>query len=132
MNNAKRWLDISKMYALTGTCKRRNYGCVVVDPKGILVSRGATTSKIPCTTCKRRFSRKGHGYDKCPSIHAEQFCVTGVKIPKGSIAYLTCFDAVSGKEILNPRPCATCERLLKLAGISKVITRTEVIDYEAE
>lgn len=120
------YLALARIEAQKGNCLKRNYGCVIIDAFGRLVSTGFTFSEKPCKKCKRRFSRKGHGYDKCTSIHAEQMCVTGKEIRHGSTAFLACFDAEKN-EIRSPRPCPTCARLLKLAGVHEVITATEVI-----
>lgn len=120
------YLALARIEAQKGNCLKRNYGCVIVDPIGRVVSKGYTFTRAFCKKCKRRFARKGHGYDKCTSIHAEQACVSGTEIPFGSVAFLVCFDA-DKNEIRNPRPCPTCERLLKWAGVYEVITATEVI-----
>lgn len=122
------YLALARIEAQKGNCLKRNYGCVIIDPIGRLVSKGHTHSKSYCEKCKRRFSRRGHGYDKCTSIHAEQACISGIEIPYGSTAFLVCFDAKAKSEIRDPRPCATCARLLKWAGVKTVITATEVIE----
>lgn len=121
------YLDMARKMAKKGNCKKRNYGCIIVNPVGVAIVEGCTHSQHTCDKCKRRFSRRGHGYDKCTSLHAEQMCVTGRSIPYGSTAVLACYDAKTGKEIRNPRPCATCERLLKFAGVVQVVTETEVL-----
>ena len=127
MKSKDDYLNIARIYAAKGNCKKRNYGCVIVLPNGEIVSAGSTRSMgNPCFKCKRRFSRKGHGYDKCPSIHAEQEALVGISIPYGATAFLFCIDDAN-HAVDNPRPCPTCEKLLRFAGIKEVITLTEVI-----
>ena len=121
------YLDKAREMAQKGNCKKRNYGCLIVNPCGTIIAQGCTHSHHACDKCKRRFSRRGHGYDKCTSLHAEQMCVAGTAIPYGSIAVLACYDAKTGEEIRNPRPCATCARLLKFSGVVQVVTNTEVL-----
>lgn len=120
-------INLARILATHGNCQKRNYGCVIVNPAGEIVSSGHTHTSEKCVKCSRRFRRKGTGYDKCPSIHAEQQAVAGHEIPYGSIAFLACFDAKTRKEIVDPHPCPTCEKLLRSAGVKEVITFTEVI-----
>lgn len=127
MSQTNKYFDLARSEAIKGNCKKRNYGCVIVNPKGQVINFGHTYSITPCEKCKRRFARKGHDYDKCTSLHAEQMCVSGVYVPYGSTAYLACFDAKAFEEVLDPRPCPTCSRLLKQAGVTQVVTPTEVI-----
>lgn len=122
------YINLARILATQGNCKKRNYGCIIMSPSGNVISTGYTHSTTPCEKCKRRFSRSGHNYEKCTSIHAEQEAIAGVEIPEGSIAFLACFDTKTKKEIANPRPCPTCMRLLHQAGVRKVITYSEVID----
>ena len=120
-------LSVARIMATKGNCKKRNYGCAIFSPHGHLVSMGVTHANRECKTCKRAKEKPGHGYDKCPSIHAEQHAILNVIIPPGSIAYLACFDAVTRQEIIDPKPCPTCAKLLKEAGIREVVTISEVI-----
>ena len=45
----------------------------------------------------------------------------------GSTLYLAGFNAQTGEELNNVQPCEVCLRLIKNAGISKVITNNGII-----
>lgn len=120
-------LSVARLAALAGNCKKRNYGCAIFSPNGNLISYGYTHSANACKECARKREVSGHGYDKCPSIHAEQAALLNTIIIPGSTAFLVCFDAATGNEIIDPKPCHTCAKLLKEAGIREVITISEVI-----
>ena len=130
MNNNitfKLQLSVARYAATAGNCKKRNYGCTIFSPQGNMISFGVTHSSEGCEECARKNEASGHGYDNCPSIHAEQAALINKIIIPGSTAFLVCIDAATGKEIPNPRPCHTCEKLLKEAGVCEVITPSEVI-----
>lgn len=120
-------LSVARIMASKGNCKKRNYGCAIFTSHGHLVNIGVTHAPHECKKCKREKEKPGHGYDRCPSIHAEQHALLNAIIPAGSVAFLACFDAVTREEIVDPKPCPTCVKLLKEAGIREVITIKEVI-----
>lgn len=112
--------------ARRGNCLKRNYGCVIVNTKGEITSFGYTHHDDNHKTCRRRFARKGHGYDRCTTIHAEQMAVAGVPVEKGSLAVLACVDGKTKSIVKYPRPCATCARILKSAGVRSFVTTSGV------
>lgn len=121
-------LSISRVVALRGECKKRVYGCVITTESGEIIGVGCTSSPTPCTKCKRAHSRKGRGYDNCPSIHAEQMALLSCDTTYAKYAFLSCFDKKTMKEVPNPSPCPTCAKLLKHVGIDHVITVSGVIE----
>ena len=106
--------------------------------------------------CNRPDADIGKNYDKCPSVHAEQMALVSTDSDdlKDAIMYLSCevltnlckfandsehctgdcstdctgFD-VQWVEVIDPRPCVHCERMIKYSGVSQLITQTETINY---
>ena len=120
-------LELALRLAMQGNCLKRNYGCVI-RTKDRVIGFGRTHASEPCEKCKRRFALKGHNYDKCPAIHAEQQALLNNRVPKGAVAFLACFDPKKMVEIKNPKPCPTCMKLLKEAGVTHVVTESEVFE----
>lgn len=126
--NHEKFLDVAYAIAQKGTCLKRNYGCILTNEDGVFLSSGYTIAPEPCKKCNREECMSGQNYDFCPSVHAEQAALIGIRLPVGLTAYLACVDARTGNEVKNPKPCPTCTKLLRHAGVTKVITRTEVIE----
>lgn len=63
-------------------------------------------------------SYNGTGRDKCPSGHAEaRLCR---KLDTGAVVYVARVGRGNGKMAMA-RPCAGCERALRLKGVSRVV-----------
>lgn len=127
------YLNIAKAVSLRATCLRRNYGAVIVKDDEIIATgyTGAPRGADNCNelgVCDRIKLNipSGERYEICKSVHAEMNAIISAsrKDMIGSTLYLYGFDGVSKKPI-NAKPCSICERLIKNAGIEKVVCSTE-------
>ena len=125
------FLDIAKRCAQQGTCLRRNFGSVIVDPKtNTIVSTGYTGAAVGephCKTCWREDNNipSGSNYEKCRSIHSEQNAmIQAGKKAKGCVLYLTGIDMKTGNES-DILPCFLCAKMLMNSGITHIIQRNK-------
>ena len=74
------------------------------------------------STCLRRQYGARHGgqYGTCVAVHAEQNAIISAprRSMRGATLYLACLD-----ETIDPAPCNICDRMIKNAGITRVVTR---------
>lgn len=138
------YLDIALAVSKRSTCLKRHYGCVIVKDDIIIATgyNGSPRGEENCCdrgTCKRENIERYTGYEKCDSVHAEQNALIATSRERllDSIVYLACetygkdeqLFKIWDEEIIgfyeddNPRPCGICFRMLKNAGIIRVINR---------
>ena len=88
------YLNIAKAVAARSTCLRRQYGAVIVADDEIIGT--------------------------CVAVHAEQNAIISAprRSMRGATLYLACLD-----ETIDPAPCNICDRMIKNAGITRVVTR---------
>ncbi|MBQ1771998.1 MAG: cytidine deaminase, partial [Clostridia bacterium] len=107
---------------------RRQYGAVIVKNDEIVSTgyNGAPRGEDNCCdigTCWRERNNIPHGeqYEKCVAVHAEQNAIISASRREmlGATLYLAGFE--NGEPIRNAEPCMICRRLIKNAGIEKVI-----------
>lgn len=129
------YLGIAKAVAMRATCIRRMYGCVIVKNDEIISTgyNGSARGELNCCDtgeCWRAAHGIPHGeqYEKCVAVHAEQNAVISAERADliGSTAYLVGVDYDTGEEI-DASPCLICERMLKNAGVGKIISSAGVI-----
>lgn len=132
------YLKIAQAVAQRATCLRKQYGAVLVHPmKGIISTgyNGAPAGEAHCTICtKTNYGKDLFTFLECKSVHAEMNCIINVSKEEmlGADLYLACYDMTSGKPIeCEAWPCEICLRLIKNAGIKRVINKTGVI-YERD
>ena len=122
------YLSIAAEVAKRSTCLRRQYGAVIVKNDEIVSTgyNGAPRGEDNCCdvgTCWRERNNIPHGeqYEKCVAVHAEQNAIISASRNDmlGGTLYLAGFE--DGKPIQNAEPCLICRRLIKNAGIEKVI-----------
>lgn len=145
------YLDIAKQVASRSTCLKRKYGCVLVNNDEIIATgyNGSPRGEINCCDiyeeCPRKNVPHNSGdYSDCPSVHAEQNAMLSAsrKEMMNATMYLYCeeIDACHRDllnkvyfwtEISNPEPCPICMRMIKNAGITKIVNkeRTEYVCY---
>ena len=121
------YLDIARAVAKRSTCRRRQYGAVIVNNDEIVATgyNGAPRGVLDClerAMCWREEHGVPHGeqYEKCISVHAEQNAIISAarsEMIDGTI-YLVGFE--NGSEIDNPKPCDICMRMIRNAGISQI------------
>ena len=138
------YLGIALAVSKRSTCLKRHYGCVIVNNDMIISTgyNGSPRGDENCCdrgTCKRADAKRYTGYENCDSVHAEQNALIAASRNKliGATVYLACEQygldkersAIWEEDIYdfyeddNPIPCPLCLRMLKNAGISKIINR---------
>ena len=134
MTKIEYYLDIALTVAKKSTCLKKHYGAVIVNGDEIVATgfNGPPRGEAHCTVCTKV---QGAGdmdeYCSCPAVHAEQNAIISAsrKEMVGAVLYLAGWDARLDCEHINTQPCEICLRLIKNAGIVRVINRTGLI-YE--
>lgn len=138
------YLDIALAVSKRSTCLKRHYGCVIVKDD-IIVATGYNGSPRGCENCcdrgycKRANAERYSGYENCDSVHAEQNALIAASRDRliGSTVYIACEEyglnqiksdlldeeIVDFHEDDNPVPCGICARMLKNAGIIRIVNR---------
>ena len=123
------YLKIASEVAKRSTCLRRQYGAVIVKNDEIIATgyNGAPRGDENCCdvgSCWRDRHNIPHGeqYEKCVAVHAEANAIISASRNEmlGSTLYLYGFEGFD-RPIDNPEPCIMCNRLIKNAGIDRVI-----------
>lgn len=138
------YLNIAKEVSKRSTCLKRHYGCVIVNDDIIIATgyNGSPRGQENCCdreTCKRANAKRYSGYENCDSVHAEQNALIAASRDRliGSTVYLSCEEikldenksAMHEEDIydfcedINPVPCPLCERMLKNAGVVRIVNR---------
>lgn len=138
------YLNIALAVSKRSTCLKRHYGCVIVKDDIIVATgyNGSPRGEENCCdrgTCKRVNAQRYTGYENCDSVHAEQNALIAASRDRliGATVYLACeeygYDETKSElweekiydwfEDINPIPCPLCMRMLKNAGVSKIINR---------
>ena len=124
------YLDIAKTVSKRSTCIRRHYGAIIVSDDGVVSTgyNGSARGDENCCdrgVCRRMEDNVPHGerYELCSSIHAEANAIleAGRNRCKGSTLYLYGSCAETGDTEINIEPCLMCMRLIKNAGIRKLV-----------
>ena len=132
------YLDIAETVLERGTCRRRNFGAIIVKNDEIVSTGyvGAPRGRLNCCdlgycTREKREIPKGQRYELCRSVHAEANAIISAsrKDTINATMYLACHDAKTGKLYGDVEPCAMCKRMIINAGISTVIVRNTKDDY---
>jgi len=125
------YLSIAAEVAKRSTCLRRQYGAVIVKNDEIIATgyNGAPRGDENCCdvgSCWRDRHNIPHGeqYEKCVAVHAEANAIISASRNEmlGSTLYLFGYEGFD-KAIENPEPCIMCNRLIKNAGIERVINK---------
>ena len=134
------YLQIADAVSIKSKCLKKHYGAIIVKNNELISTgfNGPARGEAHCTKCTKVGSDKDVvEYSSCPAIHAEQNAIISASRQEmlGSVLYLSGRD-VSGSidEIGLPiaaRPCEICLRLIKNAGIEKVINKNGVI-YQSD
>lgn len=128
------YLGIALAVSKRSTCLRRHYGAVIVKNNEIISTgyNGAprgTESCYDCGFCKRvNIPHNTGDYSECKSVHAEQNAIISAarRDMIGSTLYLAGeeylqFGDDEWHEVENPIPCPICSRMIKNAGIERVV-----------
>ena len=134
-NKDEYYLDIAASVAKRSTCLRRRYGAVIVNNDEIIATgyNGSPRGEKNCCDtgeCWREAHHIPHGeqYEKCVSVHAEMNAIISAarKDMVGGTLYLMGFD--ESNPIFHAVPCTICRRLIKNAGIKRVVNDYGEID----
>ena len=130
------YLGIAKAVSERSTCLRRQYGAVIVKHDRIVSTgyNGSPRGEENCCDkgyCHREAMNLPHGkcYDSsCPAVHAENNAIIQANPQdlKDSVLYL--YGSENGNPI-ESEPCEMCKRIIKNAGISKVIGSSRMSEY---
>lgn len=131
------YLNIAKAVALRSTCLRRQYGAVIVSGDEIIATgyNGSPRGEPNCcdiNECYRlkhsmpvneRAAIHGDQYGTCVAVHAEQNAIISAspRDMRGATLYLACLDPY-----VTPAPCNYCDRMIKNAGITRVVTKEDI------
>lgn len=116
--------------ARRSTCIQRQYGAIIVDKDGYVIStgyNGAPRGVVDClkiSSCWRRIKQvpSGQHYEKCMSVHAEMNALLQAgKDAKGGIMYLAGYDADKKNIPNNMMPCSLCTKLLVNSQIREIV-----------
>lgn len=139
------YLNIALAVSKRSTCLKRHYGCVIVKDDRIVATgyNGSPRGDVNCCDlgkCKRPDAERYSDYTSCEAVHAEQNAIISASAEelKGATLYLACegFERVKSisetyikivNEDRNPVPCPLCMRMIKNAGIVKVVNRKGVV-----
>lgn len=125
------YLNIADAVSARGTCIRRNYGAIIVKVDEIKATgyTGAPRGEVNCCDCgecerERLGCKPGERYELCKSVHAEMNCIISASRTDmlGSTLYLVGRDHKTGA-LIDAAPCKMCEKLIKNAGIAKIVAR---------
>lgn len=132
------YLNIAKAVSRRSTCLKRRYGAVIVNNDEIIATgyNGSPRGESNCCDigkCKRIDKPHNTGdYSDCCSVHAEQNAIISAsrKDMIGSTLYLFGGEEkyIDGVTYLDwpldkVEPCPICKRMIKNAGIEKVVTK---------
>ena len=121
------YLGIAASVTERSTCLRRRYGAVIVNKDEIIATgyNGSPRGEENCCNtgkCWREVHNIPHGeqYEKCVSVHAEMNAIISAarKDMVDGTLYLAGFEGI---EPINAIPCTICRRLIKNAGIKRVV-----------
>lgn len=134
------YLGIALAVSKRSTCLKRHYGAVIVKNNEIIATgyNGAPRGSESCYdygVCKRMNIPHNTGdYSECKSVHAEQNAI--ISAPRrdmiGSTLYLSGEEFIPEEEgedifkcgwqlIRNAIPCPICSRMIKNAGIERIV-----------
>ena len=125
------YLNIAEAVLQRSTCLRRKYGAVIVKDDEIIATgyNGAPRGEKNCCDtgkCQREEKQIPHGerYEECCAVHAEMNAIISASRRDmiGATLYLAGREA-DGSIVPTTSPCIICERLIRNAGITAVVTR---------
>jgi len=135
------YLDIAAVVSERSTCLRRNYGAVIVNNDEIISTgyNGNVRGAVNCYevgNCSRIEAEHNDGlYIGCESVHAEMNALISASRQEviGGTLYLAGFDVwPKGMkvELDEVSPCPICSRMIKNAGIKRVVTRSKIYELK--
>lgn len=135
------YLDIAQTVSQRGTCRRRNFGAIIVKHDEIIATgyTGAPRGRANCIDvgqCVREALGipRGTMYERCRSVHAEANAIISAsrKDMIGSTLYLVGIEKDKGTFVADANSCAMCKRLIINAGIETVVIRDNQEQYRVQ
>ena len=127
------YIKIAEAVSLRSTCLRKHHGAVIVK-NGEIISTGYNNpprGEAHCWQCTKCGNGKDEStYLSCPAVHAEQNAIISAsrKDMIGAALYLAGIDVKSGSPVeCEAWPCEICLRLIKNAGIDRIINNKGTI-----
>ena len=139
------YLNIAFEVAKRSNCLKRHYGCIIVKNDEIIATgyNGSARGEPNCCDigfCKRIDKPHNSGdYSDCPAVHAEQNAMLSASRNEmlNSTMYLACeelreeqltpsspgYYEKHWRKVIDIEPCSICKRMIKNAGIKKVVTQ---------
>ena len=129
------YLGIALAVSKRSTCLKRRYGCVIVKNDEIIATgyNGSPRGEENCCdkgVCHRmNIPHNSGNYSDCPSVHAEQNAMLsasrkdliGATLYLAGEEYIGCDKSDGWCKIENATPCPICERIIKNAGIERIV-----------
>ena len=129
------FMGIAMLAAKRSKDPNTQVGACIVSQDNIIIStgyNGAPRGEANCcdvgkcycrehsTPIDEHAARHGDQYGTCVAVHAEQNAIISAprRSMRGATLYLACLD-----ETIDPAPCNICDRMIKNAGITRVVTR---------
>ena len=134
------YLNIAQAVSSRSTCLKRQYGCVIVKDDEIIATgyNGAARGEPNCCDiyeqCPRLHAEHNSGnYGDCAAVHAEQNAMISASRDRmlGATLYLAGREWKEGQyfiEMTECSPCPICERMIRNAGIARVVGPQRVND----
>ena len=132
MTKDEYYLGIALAVAKKSTCLKKQYGAVIVKNDTILSTgyNGNCRGEPHCIKCSKIDCNKDEAeYSTCKSVHAEMNAIISASRNEmlGATLYLAGYITSTGEENLNVEPCEIRLRLIKNAGIDRVVTNNGVL-----
>lgn len=132
MTKDEYYLGIALAVAKKSSCLKKQHGAVIVKNDEIVSTgyNGNCRGEPHCLTCtKVKINKDEAEYLTCKSVHAEMNAIISASRNEmlGATLYLAGYITSTGEENLNVEPCEICLRLIKNAGIDKVVTSNGII-----
>ena len=127
------YTDIAKVVATRSTCLRKRYGAIIVKNDSIIATgyNNPPRGESHCSACTKCGNGKDTStYIDCPAVHAEMNAIISANRNDmlGADLYLAGYDVKTGTAIeCEAWPCEICLRLIKNAGIERIINNKGVI-----
>ena len=132
------YIEIAQAVAKRSTCLRKAYGAIIVKNDQIIATgyNNPPRGEAHCAECTKCGSGKDTStYMDCPAVHAEMNAIISASRNDmiGADLYLAGYSVKTGEAIeCSAWPCEICLRLIKNAGINRVINRLGVIYLRSE
>ena len=134
------YVNIAQSVSARSTCLKRQYGCVIVKDDEIIATgyNGAARGEPNCCDvyeiCPRLNAAHNSGnYGDCAAVHAEQNAMLSASRSRmlGATLYLAGKEYKEGigfVEMTECTPCPICERMIRNAGITRVVGPQNIRD----